>query len=36
MTVLMIGGAYQGKKELAKKVLNLNDNDFNRIDGKAV
>ena len=36
MTVLIIGGAYQGKKELAKKLFNLNDNDFNRIDGKAV
>lgn len=36
MTVLIIGGAYQGKKELAKKLFNLNDNDFIGLDGKGI
>ena len=36
MTVLIIGGAYQGKKELAKKLFNLNDNDFICKDSKAI
>lgn len=36
MTVLIVGGAYQGKKELAKKLFYLNDNDFVGMENKAI
>ncbi len=36
MTVLIVGGAYQGKKELAKKLFHLNDNDFVGMENKAI
>ena len=36
MTVLIVGGAYQGKKELAKKLFNLDDNDFIGKHSKAI